>query len=174
MGVKALILGLSKSKTAWGGVGQWLLTLVLAVLASDQPHYLWLGVDSNTPLAIPLNVPTLFAVGSALLGLVLWGRQSARGPLGEAGAENARQLLAQAENIQRYIGQGVPESTQTKCDAPLLELGEKVDAQMVALRREQGVANRDAAPVFGGIVRAWAAAASAPIPEIKPEGGSHA
>lgn len=82
MDVKALALGLSKSKTAWGGVGQWLLTLVLAVLASDQPHYLWLGVDSGTPLAVPLNVPTLFTVGSALLGLVLWGRKTARGPLG--------------------------------------------------------------------------------------------
>ena len=99
MDVKALALGLLRSKTAWGGVGQWLLAAVLAALASGQPLGVWIGTDRATAQGFRLELPALlFAAATAFFGLVLWGRKAARGPLGEDRAQGVVEKFARDLN----------------------------------------------------------------------------
>ncbi|BAH76003.1 hypothetical protein [Solidesulfovibrio magneticus] len=85
MDVKALLLGYLKSKTAWGAVAQWLLSAALIAMDTSQPHRFWCGFDDSPPLLIPVSIgPALFALGSGFLWLALWGRKTARGPIGPA------------------------------------------------------------------------------------------
>ncbi|KHK04033.1 hypothetical protein NY78_0475 [Desulfovibrio sp. TomC] len=139
-----------KSKTAWGGVGQWLLTAVLAALASGQPLFVWFGVDKASAQGIRLDAPVLFAVATALLGLVLWGRKTARGPLGEAGTEAAQQYGSLLKDFQRHVEQATP----------------AYPASPQPLTTSADVA----AAVFGPAALRWPEQRSAADPKLKIEG----
>lgn len=112
MGAKNVAMAYAKSVTVWGGVLQWLLTLVLALLASDRPHALTIGLDGDNRWAIPLTAPVLFAVASAGLYLVLYGRDKARGPLRAALSQVAASVAcaADAHSCQPMIGTAAQEA----------------------------------------------------------------
>ena len=81
MDIKATALACAKSRTVWAGVLQYLLNGVLVLMVSGQSHTLDIGIDGNLRWYIPLTLPVLFSMATALLGLLLYGRNKADSPL---------------------------------------------------------------------------------------------
>ena len=127
MDAKTVLSAYAKSRTVWGGLLQWALSGVLALMASGTVHKFKFSIDENAPLVLSLDASTLFAAVSACLGLVLYGRNEAQGPLlsgkvkDPGGESSQQQILAVLEQAiasrknQPIVGATAPEGAEP-CD----------------------------------------------------------
>lgn len=137
MDVKAVLCAYAKSKTVWGGLLQWLLSAVLTVMASDKLHHLTMAIDDKSPIIVPLNLPTLFAAASAFLGLVLYGRVKANGPLLDGFMKMLPQPPAAAD-----VSQAI--SAHSKEIEGLLQKLQEKEQALAVLRKSQSAAGEKA------------------------------
>jgi len=80
MAAKELLAAYAKSKTQYGGTGLYLLSL-WNIVASGGAHTFGIAID-GTIYSVPLNMSGLLAaLATALYGLLLYGRGTAKGPL---------------------------------------------------------------------------------------------
>ena len=92
MGAKGVLAAYAKSKTQYGGTGLYLLSL-WNIVASGGPHSFGIAID-GTIYSIPLNMSGLLAaLATALYGLLLYGRGTAKGPLVAAALRQAADCL---------------------------------------------------------------------------------
>lgn len=92
MSAKTILAAYAKSKTQYGGTGLYLLSL-WNIVASGGAHSFGFAID-GTIYAIPLNMSGLLAaLATALYGLLLYGRGTAKGPLVAAALRRAADCL---------------------------------------------------------------------------------
>ncbi len=130
MPAKETATELAKSKTAWGGVLQWLCSVLLTLAATGKAHTFFWGIDDVEMGTVSL-APLFLALSSAGLGLVLYGRHDARrkilaalgtlvcaGLQGQPLESGPGAVLPVSLQVKRLAADKVAQEEQKPCDPP--------------------------------------------------------